>query len=206
MPVDLAGLVGNGRCAVLTMELQRGVVGDLSSFPELADAVRRHGVIANTARLLHAARAAGVPVVHCTAGFRPDRLGSPRNSPLIAAMVRRPEHLVEGTPAVELVPEIGPQPGDLVSHRRHGVSPFVGTTLDPTLRALGVTTVIATGVSLNLGIPGLAIEGVDLGYDVVVATDAVTGVPADYVEAVTRHTLALVARLATVDDVVAALS
>ena len=40
----------------------------------------------------------------------------------------------------------------------------------------------------------------------VVATDAVTGVPADYVEALTRHTLALVARLATVDDVVAALS
>jgi len=206
VPADLASLVGDGRCAVLTMELQRGVVGDLSSFPELAEAVRRDGVIANTARLLDAARAAGVPVVHCTAGFRPDRLGSPRNSPLIAAMVRRPEHLLEGTPAVELVPEIGPQPGDLVSHRRHGVSPFVGTTLDPTLRALGVTTVVATGVSLNLGIPGLAIEGVDLGYHVVVATDAVTGVPADYVEALTRHTLALVARLATVDDVVAALS
>ncbi len=143
-------------------------------------------------------------MVHCTAGFRPDRRGSPANSPLITVMLRRPEHLVEGTAAVEIVPEIGPTLGDLVSHRRHGVSPFVGTTLDPTLRALGVTTVIATGVSLNLGIPGLAIEGVDLGYKVVVATDAVAGVPGDYAEAMMRHTLSLVATLATVDEVAAA--
>ena len=206
MPVDLRELLAGGRCAVLTMELQRGVVGDLSSFPELADAVRSGDVVANTARLLGVARAAGVPVVHCTAGFRADRLGSPRNAPLIAAMLRRPEHLVEGTAAVELVPELGPEPGDLVSHRRHGVSPFVGTTLDATLRALGVSTVVATGVSLNLGIPGLAIEAVDLGYRVVLVTDAVAGVPADYAEAVVRHTMTLVARLATSDEVCAALS
>jgi nicotinamidase-related amidase len=206
MPVTLAELVGERRAAVLTMELQRGVVGDLSSFPELATAAHDAGVIANTARLLAAARAAGVPVVHCTAGFRADRRGSATNSPLISAMLRRPRHLVDGTPAVELVPELGPSPDDLVSHRGHGVSPFGGTDLDPMLRALGVSTVVATGVSLNLGIVGLAIEAVNLGYRVVVATDAVCGVPADYADAVTRHTLALVALLATTDDVAAALS
>jgi nicotinamidase-related amidase len=206
MPVELADLVGGGRAAVLTMELQRGVVGDLSSFPELATAVRDGGVIANTARLLAAARAAGVPVVHCTAGFRPDRRGSATNAPLIAAMLRRPEHLVEDTPAVEIIPELGVAPGDLVSHRRSGVSPFVGTSLDPTLRALAVSTVVATGVSLNLGIVGLAIEAVDLGYRVVVATDAVAGVPLDYADAVVHHTLALVAKLATTDEVAAAFS
>ena len=121
-------------------------------------------------------------------------------------MLRRPEHLVDGTPAVELVPELEAEPGDLVSHRAHGVSPFVGTSLDPTLRALGVSTVVATGVSLNLGIVGLAIEAVDLGYHVVVVSDAVCGVPPEYAEAVARHTLALVAKLATTDDVVVAFS
>jgi len=206
VPVDLGELVGGGRCAVLTMELQRGVVGDLSSFPELAAVVADAGVLPATARLLGAARRAGAPVVHCTAGFRADRRGSPRNSPLIAAMLRRPAHLVDGTAAVELVPDIEVAPDDLVSHRHHGVSPFVGTSLDPTLRALGVSTVVATGVSLNLGIPGLAVEAVDLGYRVVVATDAVTGVPVDYARAVLRHTVALVATLATVDDLCAALS
>ena len=136
------------------MEIQRGVVGDLSSFPDLAAAAQQVGLVANTARLLSSARAAGVPVVHCTAGFRADRRGSPANAPLIATLLRRPEHLVDGTPAVELVPELGAEPDDLVSHRAHGVSPFTGTALDATLRALGVTTVVATGVSLNLGIVG----------------------------------------------------
>ena len=205
MPVELSDLVGRGRAAVVTMELQRGVVGDLSSFPALADEVepcrrrRRHGPARR-----RGARGAGIPVVHCTAGFRADRAGSPSNAPLIAALLRRPEHLLEGTAAVELVPALGAEPGDLVSHRRHGVSPFAGTTLDPTLRALGVSTVVATGVSLNLGIIGLAIEAVNLGYRVVVATDAVAGIPAAYADDVLRHTLALVATMATVDDIIGA--
>jgi nicotinamidase-related amidase len=204
VPVELSDLVGAGRAAVVTMELQRGVVGDLSSFPALADEVNRLGVIAGTARLTTAARRAGIPVVHCTAGFRADRAGSPSNAPLIATLLHRPEHLLDGTAAVELVPALGAQPGDLVSHRRHGVSPFAGTTLDPTLRALGVSTVVATGVSLNLGIIGLAVEAVNLGYRVVVATDAVAGVPAAFAADVLRHTIALVATLATVDDIIAA--
>jgi nicotinamidase-related amidase len=202
MPIALADLVGAGQAAVVTMELQRGVVGDLSSFPVLAEEVNRVGLLAHTARLLTAARGAGVPVVHCTAGFRADRLGSPRNAPLIASLLRRPEHLLEDTASVELVAELGSDPGDFVSHRRHGVSPFAGTNLDPTLRAMGVSTVVATGVSLNLGIIGLAVEAVDLGYRVVVATDAVAGVPADYAVDVLRHTVALVATLATVDDII----
>jgi nicotinamidase-related amidase len=204
VPLTLTELVGSGRAAVLTMELQRGVVGDLSSFPALADEVARVGLIAHTARLLAAARAAAVPVVHCTAGFRADRLGSPANSPLIASLLRRPEHLLEGSPVVEFVPALGVEADDLVSHRRHGVSPFVGTDLDPTLRALGVSTVVATGVSLNLGIIGLAVEAVNLGYRVVLATDAVAGVPADYADDVLRHTLALLAMPATVDEIIAA--
>ena len=48
MPIELSDLVGAGRAAVVTMELQRGVVGDLSSFPALADEVERVGVVANT--------------------------------------------------------------------------------------------------------------------------------------------------------------
>ncbi len=205
MPTTLADLVGDGQACVLTMELQRGVVGDLSSFPELAAAVDSGGVIPATVELLEVARRVGVPVVHCTAGFRSDRAGSSTNAPLLSAVARMTDHLIEGTAAVELVPGLGPEPGDLVSHRRHGVAPFSGTSLDVTLRALGVTTVIATGVSLNVAIIGLVIEAVDLGYRVVVATDAVAGIPPDYAQAVLRHTLPLLATLATVTEITAAL-
>lgn len=196
-------MLGDVRAAVVTMELQRGVVGDLSSFPQLAEAVEELHVVENTARLCARGRRNGLPVIHCTAGFRGDRIGSPKNAPLIQAMLRRPHHLLEDSDAVELVAGLGASDKDVISHRRHGVSPFTGTDLDPTLRALGVSTVVATGVSLNLGIIGLSVEAVNLGYDVVVATDAVAGVPADYAAEVLRHTVALVARLATVDEIIA---
>lgn len=202
MPVDLADLAAPVHTAVLTMELQQGVVGPDGSFPELGRAVRQGGVATATGRLLAAGRSAGVAIVHCTAGFRPDRRGSATNAPLLAAVARLPGHLVDGTPGVDLVPELDPAPTDLWSHRHHGVSPFGGTDLDATLRALGVTTVVATGVSLNVAIVGLAIGAVDLGYHVVVPRDAVTGVPADYAEAMLRHTIGLLATLTTVDELV----
>ncbi|WP_252375260.1 MULTISPECIES: isochorismatase family protein [unclassified Nonomuraea] len=186
------------RVAVLTMEMQRGVVGDLTRFPELVEACTRHDVIGNAARLLHAARAAAIPVIHCTAAFRPDRAGSHTgNCPFIVSLLKDPGHMLEGTPATEVVPELR-DAGDLESH--HGFSPFTGTSLDMTLRSLGVTAVVAAGVSLNLGIPGLALEAVNLGYRVTVVKDAVAGIPDDYARAVMRHTIGLLAtRAATAD-------
>ena len=204
MPVDLAGIAAPDHTAVLTMEIQRGVVGDLTSFPQLADAAERVGVVPNTARVLAAARALGVPVVHCTAQFRADRAGSTVNCQLIAAMVRTPEHLLEGTPATELIPALGPEPSDLVCSRLHGVSPFSGTSLDIWLRSLGVTTVVATGVSVNLGVLGLAIEACNLGYQVVVPRDTVAGLPDEYAAAVLDNTFPLIATLTTTDDLLAA--
>lgn len=204
MPIDLSELAAPDRCAVLTQEVQRGVIGDLTSFPQLAAAAGAAGVVPNTARLLAVARERGVPVVHCTAEFRADRAGSSVNCSLIAAMVRNPDHLLVGTPATELVPEMGPEPGDLVSSRLHGVSPFTGTALDAWLRSLGVETVVATGVSVNLGVLGLAIEAVNLGYRVVVPRDTVAGIPTAYADAVLDNTFPLIATLTTVDELLTA--
>lgn len=206
MPVDLVELVAPSHTAVLTMEMQRGVVGDRAAIPDLAAEVARQHVVEHTASLLAAARDAGVRVVHCLAEFRRDRAGSATNSPLLAAMSKLPDHLVVGSEAAQLVDPLGPDERDLVSSRLHGLSPFTGTTLDAMLRNLGVTTVVATGVSVNLGIVGLAIEAVNLGYRVVVATDAVAGVPRDYADAVMQNTIALLATRATVDQLARAWS
>ena len=199
----LRELVARGRCAVVSMELQRGVVGDLACIPELGKAVAEAGVITHTARLLGAARAAGVRVIHCTAAFRRDRAGSPGNIPLVNALLQNPDHLVVGTPAVEVVPELGPEPEDLLSQRFHGMSPFAGTSLEPWLRSEGATTVIAAGVSLNVGITGLVIEAVNRCFRVVVARDCVAGWPLDYGELVLEKTVSQLATLATADEIAA---
>ena len=77
-----------------------------------------------------------------------------------------------------------------------------GTDLEPVLRNMGVSTIVVTGVSVNVAIPNLVMEAVNRGFDVVVPRDAVCGVPADYADAVIDNTLALLATLTTVDELV----
>jgi nicotinamidase-related amidase len=200
---DVLELVSPGRCAVLVMELQRGVVGDLASMPVLAKAVQQAGVIPATALVLHAARAAGVRVIHCHAAFRRDRAGTSRNVPLVNSLLRNPDHMLVGEPTVDSVPELGPDPRDIVSQRFHGMSPFAATELDAFLRAEGATTVVATGVSLNVGIIGLTIEAVNHGYHVVIPRDCVAGYPLEYGEAVLTNTLSRLAHFTTSEQLIA---
>ena len=58
------------RTAVLTMELQRGVVGDLATMVELREAVAESGLLETVRSMLEAARAAEMPVVHATVSWR----------------------------------------------------------------------------------------------------------------------------------------
>ncbi len=200
---DVKEFAAPGRCAVLVMELQRGVVGDLASMPALAKAVQEAGLITATARLLAAARVAGVRVIHCHAAFRRDRAGTPRNVPLVNSLLRNPEHMLVGEPTVESVPELGPDSRDIVVQRFHGMSPFAATELDAFLRAEGATSVIATGVSLNVGIIGLTIEALNHGYHVVIPRDCVAGYPAEYGEAVLANSLSRIAHVTTSEELVA---
>lgn len=199
MSSELARRVDPAHTTILSMEMQRGIVGDLSRYEAPRRAVQESGLLGRCASLYAAARRAGMRVVHCSAGFRPDRVGSYRNMPFVNRLLDDPEHLPVGTPAVDVMPELRGD-GDLVSLRLHGISPFAGTDLDPLLRSLGTRTVVAAGVSLNRGIIGISIEAVNHGYEVVVPRDAVIGYPKEYGEQVLQYTLDGLVTLSSVDE------
>jgi len=200
---DLATLLQPARSALLVMECQRGVLeAEQGRFRALADVVAQQGTIESIRSLAEAARKANVPVVFLTASRRADRRGSGVNCPLLAAG-QEAAPMTPGSSRHAMVEALTPQPQDFVVDRMHGVSPFHGTELDALLRNLGVQTVVATGVSVNVGILGLVIEAVNAGYYVVVPKRAVAGVPAEYVEDVFRYTLRWLARIASVDEVAA---
>lgn len=203
MPVDLRQLAHPAKTAVVTSEVQNGVVGEPSALPELAAEARRE-MLPNLARLLPAARAAGVQVVHCTAYRRQDGKGANRNARLFIGVQRSPVALLPGSEAVDLVPEVGPEDDDLVLTRTHGLSPMSGTDLDPVLRNLGVTTIVVTGVSVNVAVTNLVMDAVNRGYSVVLPRDAVCGVPQAYADSVIDGTLALLSAVVTTDDLMAA--
>ncbi|MEU2873956.1 isochorismatase family protein [Streptomyces olivoreticuli] len=185
---------------LLTVECQRGVIGPDSALPELAAAARTSGVLARVARLVAAAHAADIQVVHAVAERRPDGRGAGRNAPLLRAAERLPVRQLAGTTAVRVADPIPVTDADLVVRRLHGLSPLAGTGLDALLRNLGCRTLVITGVSANVAIPNTVFDAVNLGYTAVVPTDAIAGVPADYTAAMIRHTLALVAALTTTED------
>lgn len=190
--MDLRELVSREHTAVVLMEMQRGVVGDLAGplLAPLVDAARGRGIVAALAEVVRAAREVDVPVVHAVVRFRGDGVGTPINTPTLTRLQRSdPDRLREGAADTDVLPELMPRPDDVLSWRRHGMSAFTGTDLDTALRSLGVRTVLLGGVSLNVGVIGTAIEAVNLGYRVAVVRDGVVGVPLEYGDDVLRHSL-----------------
>ncbi len=186
--------------AVLFVECQRGVIGDLSVLPALAEEAgpAREAM----GRLAAGARAAGAQVLHLTylplAGGRT----ASRRAPLMRA-TRSTSGWTADSPAMEVIAEIGVGPDDLVLPRHQGISPVHRTEVLALLRNLGIDEVIVAGVSTNLAIPLVAVGAADEDFGVTIATDASVGTPAAHHASMLEHSLAYVARLATVDEVLA---
>lgn len=79
---------------------------------------------------------------------------------------------LEGEPNVEIVPELGPAPGELVV-RKHYYDGFNGTPLDGALRALGVDALVVTGTMTDICVLATVVGGFNREYRMVVVEDAV---------------------------------
>ncbi len=198
MTPQLAEIAAPEHTAIVTQECQGAVVGPNAGLALLAEEARRVA-LPNIVRLLPAARAAGVRVVHCLVRRRPDGLGANHNAKIFA-MGHGQVDIAPGTPGAAVLPELGPEPSDLVLSRWHGVGPMGGTDLDAILRNLGVSTIVVVGVSLNIAIPNVVMDAVNAAYRVIVPRDAVAGIPTEYGEAIITNTLSLLATITTTDE------
>jgi biuret amidohydrolase len=187
--------------ALVIQECQRGVIGPDSALPLLAKAAAP--AVPFIASLADGARRSGVPVVHSLATTRADGYAEPRNAPLYRMAARAGKPLLAGTPAAEVVDEIGLDERDLIVSRASGLGPMYDTGLESMLRRLGITVVVVAGVSVNVAILDLVLDCVNAGFEVVVPRDAVAGVPPEYAEAVIDNTLRLLARVERTEDVLA---
>jgi len=198
----LADLINPATTALVTQECQGGVIGPRAGLALLADEARREA-IPNIGKLLNAARAAGVTVVHCLIQRRPDGRGSNTNARLFAAGKSFSVDLTPGSEGGSVLPEFGPEPSDLVLTRTHGLGPMTGTDLDTVLRNLGITTIVGVGVSVNVAIQNFVMDAVNRSYQFVLPRDAVAGYPREYAESVIDNTLALLTTVTTTEDVIA---
>ena len=108
----LAELAAPGHTAIVAQECQGAVIGPNAGLAVLAEEARRVA-LPNITRLLPAARAAGVRIVHCLVQRRPDGLGANHNAKIFA-IGRGSVDITPGTPGAAVLPELGPEPTDLV--------------------------------------------------------------------------------------------
>lgn len=88
-PERIRALVEPAHTAVMTMELQKGIVGDDAILPDLPAAVRDAGLLAVAGEVCRAAREHGVRVLHATLHQRADGAGQVVNSRIHALAERR---------------------------------------------------------------------------------------------------------------------
>ena len=182
------------RTALVVIDLQRGTAA-MPAAPHPAS-----DVVAHAAAIAHALRAAGGTVVLVRVTPSPDGRDALRpltDMPAWHPGPRPPDW-------AEIVPELGPEPGDLVITKRQWGA-FYGTELDLQLRRRGIDTILLAGISTNVGVESTARDAFERGYEQVFVEDAMTArSPDDHAHAL-RTVFARIGRVRSTAEVLAAL-
>lgn len=194
-----------GKAVLIINEGQRGVIDpSISYLPAIAQQVTDRGMIERIATLAEAFRRNGMPVVHTPVVHRRDFRDVKANS-LLAANSIKQRSLTEGEAESDYVEGLRPQDGDFEIIRTSGFIAMCATQLDAMLRRMDISTVVLTGVSTNVAIPGNAIVAGELGYHVVVPEDCIAASSPEAHQSIIEHQLRVIARMVSSADLIAAL-
>ena len=143
------------KTALIVIDLQQGIVS-LPTVHPIGDVVK------NARALADAFRRRGLPVVLVNVdGGAPGRTEQPPRTTAFPAGW------------TEFIPELNRQPSDIVVTKRTWGA-FASTDLERQLKALDVTQVVVVGVATGTGVEATARQAYEHGFNVTLATDAMT--------------------------------
>ncbi len=169
-----------GRVALVVIDMQRDFLLP-GGFGETLgnDVGQLTVVIPPLQRVLAAARAAGMMIIHTREGHRPDLTDLPpakqrRGRPSLRIGDPGPygRILIRGEYGHDIIDELTPAPGELVIDKP-GKGSFYGTDLAERLTAAGITHLVVTGVTTEVCVHTTVREANDRGYEVLVLSDCV---------------------------------
>jgi len=126
-------------------------------------------VISNIQKVLDMFREMSLPIFHVYREYRAD--GSDIEKTRFDDFIHRKKYCVPQTKGCEIIDELSPINGEysIVKNRFSG---FMNTELDFILRRLEVESIVICGVQYPNCIRATVFDGVALGYDVTLVTDA----------------------------------
>lgn len=152
------------RPAVLVVDFSLGFTDPAS--PLGADFSRE---IAETCRVLAAARSGGVPVFYSTICYEEDNAA---DAGLWSGKIPALAALLAGSRAASIDPRLGRRDDEPVIAKKFA-SVFFGTGLAERLRAQGIDTLVLAGCTTSGCVRATAVDAISQGYRPVVAREAV---------------------------------
>jgi nicotinamidase-related amidase len=171
--------------ALVVIDMQKGIVALPVAHPI-------QPIIDNVAALARAFRAKDLPVVLVNvAGRAPGRTETSFN------FAPPPDW-------AELIPELDQHASDFTVTKMN-IGAFYGTALERILRRSGVTQVVLAGVATGSGVEATARQAYDQGYNVVLATDAMTDLDPEAHRHAVQKVFPRIGERAATDEIVARL-
>ncbi len=197
------------KTALLIIDMQNDLIkAKEEPFNGVTKMVESKGAIANTARVIAAARKVAMPVIFACNVHRKDNADviPTITDEMLQGLAPPPrERMVEGTPGAEVVDELKPAPGDHVIHKRRS-NAFYNTDLELMLRSRGIDTVIITGAVTN-GCVANAVRGArERDLHVIVLNDCCASMMPESDEYFIKKDFPRVARVRTSEDIIAAMA
>jgi biuret amidohydrolase len=168
IPQTLEELCDPRRLALLVYDMQEGIVRHVPD---------RDAFVARVARVVDAARAAGVRVIFARHLSLPNELAGvfQLRTAMAWQRVERVEDVrplfLRDSPDFQLVSGLTPLPSEVVFDKLT-MSMFVGTPLEMVLRDCGINAFAIVGAVTEIGIEPTVRHGADLGFIPVVVADA----------------------------------
>jgi nicotinamidase-related amidase len=146
--------------ALLVMDFQITIVDSVAD---------KDALLARTAKLLDAAREAGVLVVYVVVGFRD---GYPEVSPknLAFSQILAGGRLLASDPTAAIHAGVAPRASEVIVTKRR-VGAFSGTDLEMVLRARGIETLILAGIATSGVVLSTLRHAADADYRITVVAD-----------------------------------
>ncbi len=170
----------SGEVALIVIDMQRDFLLPGGFGETLGNDVSQLAVVVPPLqRVLAAARAAGLMVIHTREGHLPDLSDLPeaklkRGKPSLRIGDPGPygRILIRGEYGQDIIDELAPIAGELVLDKP-GKGAFYATGLSEILQSAGITKLIVTGVTTEVCVHTTVREANDRGYEVLVLSDCV---------------------------------
>ncbi len=192
--------------AVVLIEYQNDFTSDGGVLHgAVAEVMDRTEMLKNTRKVVDAARAAGVTVMHAPITFADGYNEISLHPYGILKGVVDGKAFVKDSWGAALIDELAPVPGDIVIEGKRGLDTFASTNLDFILRSKGITTIALGGFLTNCCVESTMRTGYEHGYQVITLKDCVAATSVEEHENALKYYYPMFSKPMSSDDFIAEL-